>query len=297
MCRSNTNSRMTVVSTNTSPRPLNPYAAPFIRSTAIYPHLLCASAVIHHPKLKYPTKTKAENNKYTKHYSTACKLAHPIKMREGHNRVRSFRGGRRLFVPPRQRVPAPVTVPEKLVWRTKLVCEEPVPVSVPEKIVVKTDLVSEVAEDMECKETSVMMRNIPNQYRRDDLLDFIDKLCLDNQMQYDFLYLPMDFKRHNNKGYAFINFTKPNHARVFQDLMNGYEWGWVNLRNSSFKSTKICEITWAKIQGKNGLVRHFSNSHFPCHTKKYLPVILSPPSNGSSAPITLTTVGRYLKLH
>uniref|UniRef100_A0A165XNN4 RRM domain-containing protein n=1 Tax=Daucus carota subsp. sativus TaxID=79200 RepID=A0A165XNN4_DAUCS len=221
-------------------------------------------------------------------------------MRLTHKRFPKSRGSR-LVLPPRLRIPAPAPAPEKMTWRKKSV--------------------SEAAEPGDCKKTSVMMRNIPNQYKRDDLMEFIDKFCLENNMQYDFLYLPMDFKRHNNKGYAFINFTKASHARVFQDLMNGYKWGWVHLRNCNFKSSKTCEIAWAKIQGKNGLVRHFSNSNFPCFTKKYLPVQLSknglvrhfsnsnfpcftkkylpvqlsPPRNGSSSPSTLTIVGRCLR--
>ncbi|XP_017245680.2 protein terminal ear1 homolog [Daucus carota subsp. sativus] len=290
MCVTNTNSSMAVVSSNTSQKPLNPYARPFITSAAtatappykplfpltpvaVYPHLLCSSA-LRHPILKCPTKPKPINYNNPNQRSASFKLAHPKTMRLTHKRFPKSRGSR-LVLPPRLRIPAPAPAPEKMTWRKKSV--------------------SEAAEPGDCKKTSVMMRNIPNQYKRDDLMEFIDKFCLENNMQYDFLYLPMDFKRHNNKGYAFINFTKASHARVFQDLMNGYKWGWVHLRNCNFKSSKTCEIAWAKIQGKNGLVRHFSNSNFPCFTKKYLPVQLSPPRNGSSSPSTLTIVGRCLR--
>lgn len=51
--------------------------------------------------------------------------------------------------------------------------------------------------------TTLMIRNIPNKYTKDRLLQLID---VDFMNTYDFFYLPMDFENKCNVGYAFINF-------------------------------------------------------------------------------------------
>ncbi|KAM7510992.1 hypothetical protein LguiB_009867 [Lonicera macranthoides] len=111
--------------------------------------------------------------------------------------------------------------------------------------------------------TSVMIKNIPNQYRRDMLIEFIDKLCEKNRLEYDFLYLPMDFQRKNCLGYAFVNFTSAAAAMRIWELLQGYKWGCVQTHCGSFTSNKICEVTYARIQ--------------------WLPVVFTPPRNGLSS--------------
>merc|ERR1719362_1494224 len=51
--------------------------------------------------------------------------------------------------------------------------------------------------------TTVMLRNIPNKYTRDML---IKRLNMSFEGQFDFLYLPIDFRNKCNVGYCFINF-------------------------------------------------------------------------------------------
>lgn len=48
-----------------------------------------------------------------------------------------------------------------------------------------------------------MIKNIPNKYTQQMLLDTFDRK---QHNQYDFFYLPIDFKNRCNMGYAFINF-------------------------------------------------------------------------------------------
>ena len=43
-------------------------------------------------------------------------------------------------------------------------------------------------------------------------------------------------------GYAFINFVDPIYILKFFDEMNGKSW-------DRFKSEKICELTYGRIQG------------------------------------------------
>ncbi|EER20290.1 hypothetical protein Pmar_PMAR013403, partial [Perkinsus marinus ATCC 50983] len=53
-----------------------------------------------------------------------------------------------------------------------------------------------------------MIRNIPNKYTQKMLLklfDSVPNIC----GQYDFFYLPMDFRNKCNVGYAFIDFANP----------------------------------------------------------------------------------------
>ncbi|KAL5779533.1 hypothetical protein ACOSQ2_010270 [Xanthoceras sorbifolium] len=135
--------------------------------------------------------------------------------------------------------------------------------------------------------TSLMIKNIPNHFDRHDLLKILDKHCRAEKSkaklrsdpcrsEYDFVYLPMDFGFRANLGYAFVNFTSGAAALRFCTAFDKYEW---EVAATGLKK-KICEITCAAIQGKDGLVKNFENSKFSCHTRRYLPVTLSPPRDG-----------------
>ena len=54
----------------------------------------------------------------------------------------------------------------------------------------------------EDKRTTLMVKNIPNKYTQKMLLATIDEQF---KGQYDFFYLPIDFKNKCNVGYAFLN--------------------------------------------------------------------------------------------
>ncbi|CAD8101576.1 unnamed protein product [Paramecium primaurelia] len=98
--------------------------------------------------------------------------------------------------------------------------------------------------------TTLMIRNIPNKYTQPMLLENID---INHKDTYDFFYLPIDFTNKCNVGYAFINFlhTKfiPKFFLEFQDK----KW-------KLFNSEKICQITYARIQGVEQLQGHFQYS-------------------------------------
>ncbi|KAA8546359.1 hypothetical protein F0562_002902 [Nyssa sinensis] len=157
-----------------------------------------------------------------------------------------------------------------------------------------------------CEKTTIMIRNIPNQYRRNMLLDFLDKHCQEQNEKatlrsdtlhfaYDFVYLPMDFRTGDNRGYAFVNFTTTAAATKFRGVLDKYKWGVFKTNQSCvYESKKICEITWARIQGQVELIKHFKNSEFPCNNMEYLPISLSPARNGSTSLSIPTTVGKCL---
>ncbi|KAK9219679.1 hypothetical protein WN943_008325 [Citrus x changshan-huyou] len=135
-------------------------------------------------------------------------------------------------------------------------------------------------------ETTLMIKNIPNRFKRHDLLQILDNHCWAENMkaklhsdpcrsEYDFLYLPMDFCHGANLGYAFVNFTTSVAAVRFAKAFNKSRWEAQVPGNK-----KTCEISRAAIQGMDALKIHFQEKCFNCHTDSYLPVILAPPRDG-----------------
>ncbi|KAL6515586.1 hypothetical protein OROHE_018620 [Orobanche hederae] len=146
------------------------------------------------------------------------------------------------------------------------------------------------------KDTTVMIKNIPNQLRRDFMLKFLDDYCKTYSLEYDFLYLPIDFSKEGNLGYAFVNFTTVYGALKFKKILQNFKWGIVHYEGRSFTSNKVCDVTWARIQGKKALIERFEKSSFACEKLDFLPVILDPPRNGSdpnpSPPVILGSLDR-----
>ncbi|CAN4115350.1 unnamed protein product [Withania somnifera] len=121
---------------------------------------------------------------------------------------------------------------------------------------------------------------------------FIDHYCSMNHWEYDFLYLPIDFGTKNNVGYAFVNLTSGCAASEIRKVLKNFKWQNVQTPMGMYSSRKICEVTWARIQGKQHLIKHFSQSKFVCDTDEYLPVVFSPPRNGSTSLTKPMTIGK-----
>ena len=102
---------------------------------------------------------------------------------------------------------------------------------------------------LEDRRTTVMIKNIPNKFNRDTILNMIDQHF---KTAYDVFILPTDVNGYKNFGYSFINFTSSYYIPNFYFLFNGKKWPNTN-------SQKTCEITYSKIQGKNNLLLHYSN--------------------------------------
>merc|ERR1711972_1134270 len=99
--------------------------------------------------------------------------------------------------------------------------------------------------------TTVMMRNLPNDYTRDMLMDLL--VSRHYEGTFDFIYLPIDFASKSGLGYAFINFAAPETAEQFRRDFSGFqEWG--------IASEKVCEVTWSDVQGFKAHVARFRNS-------------------------------------
>merc|ERR1711972_876525 len=88
----------------------------------------------------------------------------------------------------------------------------------------------------EFRQTTVMMRNIPGEYTRADLLGLIDQQGFNGL--YDLVYLPVDFRTELNQGYAFINLTTAENTEMFRSHFTGFsEW--------LVPCERICEVSYS----------------------------------------------------
>jgi hypothetical protein len=73
--------------------------------------------------------------------------------------------------------------------------------------------------------TTVMIKNIPNKYTEEMLIErIVQGLGKGQGHDYDFFYLPIDAKNHCNVGYAFINFVDARSILTLHSDMNGKSW-------------------------------------------------------------------------
>ena len=118
------------------------------------------------------------------------------------------------------------------------------------------------------KRTTLMIKNIPNKYT---LSTFLEDININFKNTYDIFYLPIDYINKCNLGFAFINFVEPFHIILFYELYRGKKW-------KKFNSDKICELLYAKFQGRKELISHFEKGKvlsFDSENKR--PLILSVP--------------------
>jgi len=135
--------------------------------------------------------------------------------------------------------------------------------------------------------TTIMLRNLPNDYSRKDALDLLDSHGFAGL--YDFFYLPVDFDRGGSgMGYAFVNFISHDNAVKAMDSFEGFcDW--------TVASQKVCEVTWGDpLQGREAHEERYRNSpvmhesvadHFkPLVFEKGICVPFPPPTKRVRAP-------------
>jgi RNA recognition motif-containing protein len=84
--------------------------------------------------------------------------------------------------------------------------------------------------------TTVLFRNVLATSKRSDLC-----ILLNNEGfrgQYDFLYVPANFKTMLSFGYAFVNFVSGQAAEAARQYFNGFEW---NVQGES----SLLETSWS----------------------------------------------------
>jgi hypothetical protein len=128
--------------------------------------------------------------------------------------------------------------------------------------------------------TTVMLRNMPNNYTRDMLLDLVNSMGFSGC--YDFAYLPVDFKSQAGLGYAFINFISTAEAQRCFECFEGFsEW--------KVPSEKVCTVTWGSpYQGLEAHIERYQNSPVMHQSipDEWKPVLLE---NGRRVPFPAPT--------
>lgn len=114
--------------------------------------------------------------------------------------------------------------------------------------------------------TTIMIRNIPNKYNQAVFASMLDKAGFKGT--FDFFYLPVDFRNRCGLGYAFVNFISPVTTAQLYKQFHGKRW-------DEQSSKKVCEITYARIQGRDNLVQHFRTAKFPSDDSAYQPLVFS----------------------
>lgn len=116
----------------------------------------------------------------------------------------------------------------------------------------------------EVGKTALNIKNIPNKYTKEMMLELIDK---EFKGCYDFFYLPIDLDQKCNQGFAFIKLTDVKFVRPFVMRFDKTKW-------PKFNSEKICEIRYARLQRTEDLKNHFKNSSLMKQPEtKYKPYI------------------------
>merc|ERR1711959_226021 len=99
--------------------------------------------------------------------------------------------------------------------------------------------------------TTLMLRNIPNNFTREMLLNMLNTEGFAGK--YDFVYLPMDFARSANLGYAFVNSLTHEGAVEMQQRLDGFcSW--------NIRSSKKCRVVWSSTQGISQHIKNYRNS-------------------------------------
>jgi hypothetical protein len=114
--------------------------------------------------------------------------------------------------------------------------------------------------------TTLMVKNFPSYITQTEI---VEKINLNHKDDYNFFYLPIDFTKKHNVGYAFINFKSPKLIVNFFLEFNNKPWGFKN-------SNKIGYVSYARIQGYRSLSSHFKKSTIMNQVdKKLKPIILN----------------------
>lgn len=112
--------------------------------------------------------------------------------------------------------------------------------------------------------TTLMIRNLPNKYQAADVMKLLKSVGL--EASFDFLYVPLDFRNSANLGYAFINMVEPKDTLGLFEAFAGKRW-------DEKGSKKVCEIKWARLQGKERLIAHFREAKFPSQERRFVPLV------------------------
>mmetsp|Transcript_7337 Transcript_7337/g.18377 ORF Transcript_7337/g.18377 Transcript_7337/m.18377 type:complete len:510 (+) Transcript_7337:91-1620(+) len=177
-------------------------------------------------------------------------------------------------------------------WRQRHGSEQAVGIGIPEDVSAGKDSVQREGSnndesEIEPGSTTAMLRNIPNKYTRDMLVDQLNrsfKGC------FDFLYLPIDFKNRCNVGYAFINFCSEESYRRF---VKSFHLVPVCQCLPGLNSWKVVEVTPARVHGLDANVHRLRNSPVMAELiehPEWMPMIFNDDGEPKAFPPPTTTL-------
>ena len=138
------------------------------------------------------------------------------------------------------------------------------------------------------KRTTLMIKNIPNKYT---ISSFLEEININFKFTYDIFYLPIDYVNKCNLGFAFINFVEPFHIILFYELYRGKKW-------KKFNSDKLCELLYAKFQGKKELIAHFEKGKVLSMTsEEKRPLILPTPNPLPKIKLPIYYFDLFIKIY
>jgi len=125
--------------------------------------------------------------------------------------------------------------------------------------------------------TTVMMRNLPNKYTQQMLLEELQDGGFRLQQDFDFFYLPMDHSNAANLGYCFINFVETALANAFAAAFQGKKM-------RRFNSNKTVVVMPASVQGYERNYAYYASTRVvQAEDPQYRPLFLRTASDGSTA--------------
>eukprot|EP00747_Dinoflagellata_sp_TGD_P063160 gnl/TRDRNA2_/TRDRNA2_153336_c1_seq2.p2 gnl/TRDRNA2_/TRDRNA2_153336_c1~~gnl/TRDRNA2_/TRDRNA2_153336_c1_seq2.p2 ORF type:complete len:290 (-),score=59.90 gnl/TRDRNA2_/TRDRNA2_153336_c1_seq2:47-916(-) len=121
---------------------------------------------------------------------------------------------------------------------------------------------------------TVMMRNIPNKYSQQLLIEEINNQGFAGT--FDFIYLPVDPDTDANRGYAFVNFDDPSDALRFKQEFDGRQM-------ALFDSNKVVNVMPATLQGFEANYAHYSNARVNRSDPERRPFFLREPATTTAS--------------
>lgn len=119
--------------------------------------------------------------------------------------------------------------------------------------------------------TCVMIRNFPKRFTRAVFMDVLDKAGF--RGKYDFLYMPVDFRKLMAIGYAFVNMSSHGEAvRMMQHFEGFQQWD----DQTPAETDQIGSVCWSAVQGLSANVERYRNSAVmhPAVPEEYKPLVL-----------------------
>lgn len=128
--------------------------------------------------------------------------------------------------------------------------------------------------------TTLMLRDLPKSMSRKMLTDVLDARGLKNR--YNFVYMPLDFKKGKSLGYAFVNFAAHTDADFAMNCFQGFT-SW------PVSTDAACVVVWsAPHQGLEAHIERYRDSPVmhPDVPEEFKPLLLR---NGVSVPFPAPT--------